>query len=213
MGRKISALIVLSGLAMIFAGCDYTSNTVQSGFLSSYDNLNAISPTEMTYMAPNFPLENYNKIIIDPVVTEMYSPNDAGDLDPKDKEHLTQYFYEALSKAISTTSTYKIATEPGPGVLRLRVGLTNLKKSSPGMNVLPQTKLSGVGLGQASVEAELLDSVTGKQIAAIIQSESGNRFSFAGLSKWGDVESVMNDWAERLHNRLESVRAPAPAPQ
>ncbi len=55
------------------------------------------------------------------------------------------------------------------------------------------------------MEAELLDSQTGAQIAAVVETQSGNRLSLDGVSKWGDTEAVMKDWAKRFRKRLDET--------
>jgi hypothetical protein len=91
-------------------------------------------------------------------------------------------------------------------VARFRLAITDLDKSSPVLNAIPQTKLVGTGLGGASMEGELLDSVTGEQIAAVVQSQVGKRLSLEGLSKWGDAKAVIDDWAETFVERLDEAR-------
>jgi hypothetical protein len=85
------------------------------------------------------------------------------------------------------------------------VALTDIKKSKIAQNILPQTKLIGTGLGGASMEAEVLDSQTKVQLAAIVQSQLGNSLSLDGLSTWGDAKAVMEDWAVQFRERLDQI--------
>lgn len=87
----------------------------------------------------------------------------------------------------------------------MSIAVTDIESSTPALNVLPQTRLSGTGLGGASMEAELLDSQTGEQIGALVEGQKGSRVSLAGLEKWGDAKSVMDDWAERFRKRLDEA--------
>jgi hypothetical protein len=73
------------------------------------------------------------------------------------------------------------------------------------MNVLPQAKLTGLGIGGASMEAELLDSQTGEQIGAIIEGRKGSQVSLAGLKEWGDAKAIMDDWAKGFRKRLDEA--------
>ena len=100
---------------------------------------------------------------------------------------------------------YIIAKEPGPGIVRIRVALTDLKKSNPLLNFIPPTNLTGLGLGGASMEAELVDSVTGRQIAAVVQSQQGQKLSLDGLSEWGDTKAIMDQWADSFIERIHEV--------
>lgn len=86
-----------------------------------------------------------------------------------------------------------IATKPGPGRARVRIALTNVERSTP------------FKLGSVSMEAELLDSQTGEQMAAVIESRR-KRVAFAGYEAWSGARAVMDDWAKRFYNRLEQAR-------
>lgn len=188
-------------LTVIIGGCAKTAK--KTGFLSSYAKLEPVSETRMRYIAPNELIVKYSKFVIEPVETKFYDTKTSKNIQPEDIKHLEEYFHMEIVK--QKPDRYQIVSMPGQNVARLRIAITNLEKSTPALNVLPQTKLTGVGLGQASVEAELVDSQTGQQIAAVIDSETGSRFSFSGLSKWGDVEAVMKDWAKRLWLRVDEA--------
>jgi hypothetical protein len=201
MSKRTLSIAAILGLALLAAGCAQTPQ--ETGFLSTYANLQSVSSTRLNYVGPD--VGNYSKFILNPVETEFYDQDQTQNIAPEDIDHLKQYMYEAIVKAMS--DKYTLVSDPGPGVARIRIAITNLKASTPALNIIPQTKLTGLGLGQASVEAELVDSQSGQQLAAVIDSETGSRFSFSGLSKWGDVEAVMNDWAARWVSRLDEIHA------
>ncbi len=72
------------------------------------------------------------------------------------------------------------------------------------MNIHPATKLSGIGLGGASMEAEALDSQTGERVFAVVDTREGNRLSIgAGLSELGHAQQVIKHWIERFVNRVD----------
>jgi hypothetical protein len=54
-------------------------------------------------------------------------------------------------------------------------------------------------VGTASVEAELLDSITGDRLAAAVDQRAGTKslFTTRTFTTWGDVEAAANFWAER----------------
>ena len=56
-------------------------------------------------------------------------------------------------------------------------------------------------------EARLIDSVTGKQIAALVESQKGNQFELDTFSQLDDVKDVMDDWAKRFRERLDEAHA------
>ncbi|UCE61917.1 MAG: DUF3313 domain-containing protein, partial [Phycisphaerales bacterium] len=87
---------------------------------------------------------------------------------------------------------YSVVDAPGPGVLRIRAALTDIKKTKPAMNIHPATKLSGIGLGGASMEAEGLDAQTGERVLAVVDTRAGNRLSIgAGLDSLGHAKQMI----------------------
>jgi hypothetical protein len=142
--------------------------------------------------------------VIDPVDVHFHSKAKGTDISSKELAELRQYMYAAIHNAI--LDHYSIVRRPGPRVARIRIALTDVEKSSPALNVIPHTKLMGAGLGGASMEGEVLDSITGEQIAAVVQSQKGKKLSLAGLSKWGDAKAVMDGWAQSFKERLDEAR-------
>jgi hypothetical protein len=193
-------MVIVVGLAVMLGGCAKKAQEV--GFLSTYKNLEPISDNTMRYISPE--VGQYSKFIIDPITVKCYDEKTAKKAKPEDVKHLEEFLYTEIIKD-KPADRYEIVSTPGPGVARIRIAITNLEKSSPALNILPWTKLSGVGLGQASVEMEAVDSQTDVQLAAAIVSDTGSRFSLSGLSKWGDVEAVMKDWAKKIWVRVDEA--------
>ena len=195
MKTKAAILMTVGVLAAVLSGCG-SKKQVQTGFLSDYSKLQVQSKTELRFVNKEA-LPNYNKIIIAPIETVLYTDVEVSD---EDLATLRQYLYKAVYEAIEAND--KVVMHPGPGVAKLHIALTNLKESNVALNVLPYTKLAGLGLGAASMEAELVDSITGEQIMAVVKSRSGNQFSLDGYSKWSDVKVAIDNWAKVLEKRL-----------
>ena len=66
--------------------------------------------------------------------------------------------------------------------------------------------MTGAGLGGASMEGEVVDSVTGKQLGAVVQSGKGNQFELDTFSELDDVKDVIDSWAEAAGKRLKELR-------
>jgi hypothetical protein len=197
-------MVVAAGLAVMLGGC--AKKAQQTGFLSTYKNLQPVSDNLMRYIGPD--VSEYSKFILDPIAVKCYSEKNCEKITSENVAHLKEYLYSQIVE--QKPAQYELVSMPGPGVARIRIAVTNLEKSTPALNVLPWTKLAGVGLGQASAEVELVDSVTGKQLAAAIISDTGSRFSLSGLSQWGDVEAVMKDWAKKLWTRVNEAHGIEP---
>jgi hypothetical protein len=200
--KKISLLMMVA-IAFVAAQCGCTAQRAEkTGFLSDYSKLEARSDVSFRYLAPGNRLGNYSKFIIDPVITHFHTRSKAK-LKEEDLRDLRNYMHDALVNAIE--DRYKIVYHPGPGVARLRAALTDLKKSSIVQNVLPIGEGGGSGLGGASWEAELLDSQTGEQIGALVESQLGRRLSLDGYSTWGDAKAIMDRWAKHFRRLLDNA--------
>ena len=204
--RSSSSVAVVSLIlcGALLSGCQ--SKTAHSGFLGDYSELRPSSEYKGTseYKNPDLALADYDKFMIDPILVH-FAPNAKGTaMDPAKVKKVTDYAGEQLREALS--KRYQVVSAPGPGVLRLRIALTDIKKTIPAMNILPQTKLSGVGVGGASMEAEALDSQSGERVLAVVASGKGSFFAYkAGLESLGNAKEVIRKWAERFVERLDKA--------
>lgn len=202
--KRTSLLIALAIIVLAMQyGCG-PKGPQTIGFLSNYSRLEAISDTSLRYINPINTLGNYSKFIIDPVEVYFHSKAKGTDISPKELAELRQHMYAAIHNVV--LDRYNVVRKPGPGVARIRIALTDIEQSSPVLIAIPHTNLAGVGLGGASMEGEVVDSVTGEQIAAAIHSQRGQRLSLKGLSKWGDAKAIMDGWAQSFKERLNEAR-------
>jgi hypothetical protein len=89
----------------------------------------------------------------------------------------------------------------------VRVALTDINESTWWLNLHPASKISGVGTGGASMEGEVVDSITGRQLGAVIQSGKGSQFELDTFNRLDDVKDAINTWAENAGNRMAELRA------
>lgn len=200
--RKTFVLTLMVAVAFMSAGCS-AKKSARVGFISDYSQLEPAGDTSMRYLAPGNALAKYDAFIIDPVQIHFHAQAEGKDTERQDVESMAIYMRGALVDAVA--DKYKIVSNPGPRVARVRIALTDVKKSSPALNALPQSKLIGMGLGGAAMEGEIIDSQSGMQLAALIESRLGERLSLEGLSKWGDAKAVIDGWAKRLRERLDEA--------
>ena len=122
------------------------------GFLTDYSRL---TPTEDTAEADlryvNMErLKTYDKFIVNPVVVQFYEKSKAQQkLSQEDIATVTVYLRSKVVEALSQGG-YAVVSQPGPGVALLRVALTDIDTSKWYLNVLPQTRLLGPGMGGAA---------------------------------------------------------------
>ena len=192
---KIVFIAAVSLVLTMTAAC--TKQAKKTGFLSDYSRLDA-KDKSLQYINMKR-LGEYSRFMIEPVVVRGTDVK----LDTKTRTDLANYLHNAIVNAIK--DRYMIVSQPAADVARVRVAITDIEKSSPVLNIIPQTKLTGVGLGGASMEGEVIDSMSNEQIAAVIQSQKGKRLSLAGIKKWGDAKAVMDEWAKRFRKRLDEA--------
>jgi len=72
-------------------------------------------------------LKNYNKFVLYPVIVYLLPKAQQRGFDPEDLAKLTRYYTKAITDELNGYGRYQIVTEPGPGVMVLRVALTNLE--------------------------------------------------------------------------------------
>lgn len=221
----------------LLAGCSQTGsqspNIVQrvegekpaapppSGFLGNdYSLLQPGAPgsgqeAALAYTSTSANFTSYSKIIIAPVT---YWADSDSTLSAEEQQVLCNYFYTVLQKELSKNFT--IVSDPGPGVARLTVALSDATSAIPVLRtisvVVPQAhalNLIKKGLtgtyafvGSATGEAKLTDSMTGQLLAAW----SDKRFGTAAVRnatvwQWGDAENAMNYWADGLDKRLVTL--------
>jgi hypothetical protein len=190
-------LLLLYGVTLV--GCASKPATTHSGFLSDYSRLQVVNESRMRYESPR--VVSYDRFIVEPVRVEMQ-----GDvLSVTDQAEAMRHFDLKIREAIQQAGD-KVVTTPGPGVARIRVALTGVAKSTWWQKVHPVARATGAGTGGAAMEAEVVDSVTGEQIGAVVQAGSGNQFDFTAFSTLADVKSAIDRWTATFAEHLKEIR-------
>jgi hypothetical protein len=74
---------------------------------------------------------------------------------------------------------------------------SSIKKSQEG---------SYIGVGLASMEAELLDSMTNERIGAVIDTKAAGQFELTDeRTTWQHTQNAFKFWAQRLRKWLDEV--------
>ncbi len=191
---------ILSALA---AGCATVQDPGQAGFLSDYSNLEEVDANHLVYVSGN--IGNYSKFIIDPIAMLYSQPEEKRIFSDEELEDLQVHFKTALSEALTEDDGYQVVEVAGPGTARLHVGITDVDDTIGVLNISIYTKITGAGLGGAAFEGEVVDSMTGEQIAAVSRWGSGSRILRAGYTHTGDAKILMDRWAKELRERIDEA--------
>jgi hypothetical protein len=217
--------LILSLLAML-AGCSRKPEPVTmkklapgaefAGFLSSYDNLKPNPNFENTrsYVKQDDArnIHKYFAVIIEPVEIYLATNADPSKMPDRGRTALVAYFQHAITRAVS--DAFPPVQEPGPLVLRLRtaiVGVDVSGETAAGEKAGGDALERAVDLGKVGVEMEMVDSVTGEQIAAAVDRQSlgtgavvGSE-SFSREERFAAAKEAFDGWAKRLREFLDSA--------
>src|SRR4029453_6206123 len=157
----------------------------------------------MLYRNPAKPLKGYNRFIVEPVVVHFAPDAKGGGIDPETLNELAVYFHDQVGKGLKD-SGYEVVKSPGPGTLKVRTAITQIDKTVPVANIHPAMKMTGLGLGGASLEAEGTESQSNDRVFAVTDSRKGSRMDITGGLQWyGNAKRVMEEWANRFVARVD----------
>ena len=207
-----AALAIVLGLA----SCS-TGGRSPSGFLGNYAQLNAgygTADAVSSYLHPEADFRSYDSVIIDPVTTVVAAPAAT----PAVTDQLASYLSEGLRKELG--GRMAVVGTPGPTTLRVRMALTDVIEGSTGgvpvrqLHTNPQATLTGklgspelaAFISQVSFEGEIVDSTSGKRLAALCDHRIGKKREATTQTSWAGVRSATHQGAKRLVDRFLGVR-------
>lgn len=214
---RLLCCLLLSGL---LTGCAASGmkDVQTTGFLGDYSMLKpgGEDRAALLYIKPGQDFRSYDKIMFDRVTVWLSRDADYGGIDPALLKELTDYYQMALLDAVK--DRYQVVDRPGPGVLRVRVAITDVKPSKPVSNTISTimpigwavsgaTKVTtdeNLGTGEAATEIEFVDAMTNERLAAAVDRRQGGKGAFRG--KWDDTKDAFDFWAKRFRQRLDEMR-------
>lgn len=212
-------LSILMVSMLLLSGCSASGmkDVEKSRFLHQYSELKAGEGDQAArvYIKPGLDLKAYDKIVFDRVVVMLHEDSGGAAIDPTMLKELADYYQKALINAVE--GRFQVVDKTGPGVLWVRVAITDVKPSKPVANtvstILPvgwvvsgATKVASddnMGTGEAASEMEVLDSVTGERLAAAIDRRQGGKSAFSG--KWKDTKDAFDYWAKSFRQRVDEL--------
>ena len=204
MKNVIKIISVLIASQVLLCACAApVSEPNHSGFLSDYSKLERIDDSALRFVDET--AGDYSSFIVDPVVIAFRQSPDEQVFTDEELSELAAYYEEAVIEALSRDEGYPIVEGPAPGVARIRIGITDVEETIGILNISIYTKITGLGLGGASFEGEIVDSVTGKQLAAAVRWGTGSRILKAGITRMGDAKIAINRWARDLRAQVDEA--------
>jgi hypothetical protein len=197
--------LLLLCLTAVLASCGLTQRVaVKSPARAGLLDYSLLKPggegqADLRYINPVARWTQYRKIMIDPVT---FWDDDRG-VPAVDQQTLCDYFYEALMQQFG--EHFEIVQRPGPGTMRLHVGITDATAATPVLRsvsmlvpqarVLATLKYLATGtypfVGGAQVEARITDSQSGQMLGEWVERHiGGGSVEAAAQWQWGDAENV-----------------------
>jgi hypothetical protein len=221
MNKKVSWILVIIVMSLSFiatTGC--RSKVKQSGFLTDYPTLEKgpRGGADLVYLKQGVDFGTYDKIMMDQVVFYFSKDSNYKGINSDELNKLSDAFHKAMVKELQ--DAYPFVQESGPGVLRVRPAITEVKASKPVLNTISTVLPVGLALsivkkgvtgthmnvGEASMETEFLDSQTNDRVAVAIDKRSAAKYKVVkGMRKWGHAEDAFNFWAKRLRKFLDEA--------
>jgi len=193
----------------------------QTGFLSDYSKLTQDDPLKVAdwlYVNKNVNYKTYDKIILKHVTFFLKEDAEYKGMQADEMNELAEAAHNAISEALS--DAYTFTDEPGPGVMVLRIAITDMVPNKAVMGTVTTIipvglVLSGakklttgthIAMGGVSFEGELLNSQTNEVLMAIVTSETGKKYKIGkSVTKWGQVKEIFRSYAKTLRKRLDSL--------
>lgn len=185
----------------------------------SYDGLRQISVKgiDLAYARPGASLAAYDKVLIEPIEVAFrkdWNPKRTGSelrLGAAERENIrtgvARIVRDEFVKALETRSPYKVVTEPGPDVLRVKAMILNLYVNAPESATSARTRTYTVSAGEMTLVAELHDSETGEVLARIVDRREARHSDRLMLTdsvvNIGEARDIAAAWAGALRNGLD----------
>lgn len=203
MRKQIVWLGVLLVVVLLFGGCAAggMDDVEESGFLVDYSQLTpgGEDRAALTYVDPEVDFKNYDALMFDRVSVWLSPEAENRDVDPAVFKKMSDYFLNALVKAVE--DGYTVVDQPGPNVIRVRAAITDVEPSDP---VAKALSVDNIGTGGAEAEIELLDSMSSERLAAAVDRRQGDQPASRGV--WEDTKDAFDYWARRFRERLDAAR-------
>jgi hypothetical protein len=174
---------------------------------------------ELAYARPGASLAAYKRVMIDPVDVQFdpsWDPVRTGSLiklgseeREKIRTSVARIVHDEFVKALQAKSTYQIAAEPGPDVLRVKASIVNLYVNAPDSAGASRSRTWVSSAGRMTLQSALSDAASGQLLALVIdRREAGNsgtmQLSSSVLDE-GEAEAVAAHWARVLRKALDNA--------
>lgn len=219
-----TAKIIVVGLVslgfMLAGGGQAISAEKYSGFLGNYPQFQADKDRKgsLIYYAPGVEMKNYNKVLIYPIEIFIAPDSKYKGIKPDELKAIADSFAAAIISALEPE--YPVVSKPGPGVLGLRLAITNVYAKKAKLRLLNFTPIGAVvragqavagkniSLADATIEFEMLDLQTNERLGAIVDrysAEPGKKKK--DETSWKEINKKLDFYAKRFRAAMDKAHS------
>ena len=184
-----------------------------SGFI---DNMPQLTPDPdragaMVWQKPDLNRAAYTRVMFEPITIFISPDSEYKGLKADELKAMSDGFQEAITKTLEPD--FPVVNQAGPGVLYLRVALTNVKVAKKKRGLLGYTPIGFVVttasgptilLKDASLEIEALDSASSERLFVLV--DPAPKTVGAKELTWDEVNKVFAYYAERFKARMQVAK-------
>lgn len=193
-------------LLLVLLPCCTAHHVTESGFLGNEKSYQQLRPAKgddfLLYQREPGILRRYSSFVVEPVV--VLASSDDGLMAPSERElrNLGEDFRREIVQRLG--NKVSVIGHSTPGVARIRVALTDAAPNRALLNLGSVWATDGAGAGGASMEAEIVDSVSGRRLMAVMGSrKDGKSGYFNSLRRWQGTRESFSVWADDLARAVE----------
>jgi hypothetical protein len=220
--KKAIIITIVAALGLLVAvPASYSEDIKYSGFFGNPSVYAMLKPgpeggAKLRWLKDGVDPRKYDKFMVDSVIFYLSDQSDYKGIDPQEMKELADEFNKDIVAAFK--DKYPIVAEPGPNVGRIRIAITNIKQSRPGVSAVTSVIPVGLGVslvkkgatggwsgsGETGVEMMALDSLTNDILILAVdnrKAEFEQRFS-----KWGSADDAFKLWSEMVVKFIDNSR-------
>jgi hypothetical protein len=189
-----------------------------SGFIDNMPKLEADKdrPGTMMYKVPGLEMKKYTKFMLAPVEI-WYAPDSKyKGISPDD--------LKAVADTLRGTVKYElepdwpVVSRPGPGVLGMRIAITNVYVKKKKKTILSFTPIGlavtagmamagkNISLLDATIEVEMIDTETNERVGVMATKISDQPGRKKGKkTSWEEIKNTLDFYAQRFRSRIDVV--------
>lgn len=185
----------------------------------SHDGLAKITVkgVDLAFVRPGVTFAGYNKVKLDPIevaFSKNWNPKRTGSnfrLNATERENiragLAKVVNDEFVKELTDKSSYKVVTDSGEDVLRVKVNVINVYVNAPDTMSAGRSRTYTVSAGEMTLFMELYDSETGQVLARVVDRRESRNAGMLQLStsvtNIREAQDIASGWARILRNGLD----------